>query len=110
MNALRGRDPKTLARLKILGLMAEQSLHSSPRRVRQLDLGRQDGLFASIQQLILQRLPRLLLLSLATSTAHDDDHNEDHSNHTQDDSKSSLVHLVSPFIDSRGSEGNSALS
>ena len=98
VNALRGRDPKTFARLKILGSMTEQSLHSSPGRVRQLDLGRQDGLFAPIQQLILQRLPRLLLLSFATSTTHDDDHNEDHPNHTQNDSKSSCIHLYSPLL------------
>jgi hypothetical protein len=112
VNALRGRDPKTAPVLKIFRSFSEQALHSSPRRVRQLDLRRQDGLFAPIQQLILQRLSRLsvALLSLTTSTAHDDDHNQDHSNHTQDYSKSSRIHLFSPFIGSRGSEGNSALS
>lgn len=60
VNALRGRDPKTFACLKILRLMAEQTLHSGPRGIRQLDLRGKGGLFAAIQQLILQRLPRLL--------------------------------------------------
>ena len=62
VNALRGRYPETAAVLKIFRSFSQQALHSSPGRVRQLDLGRQDGLFASIQELILQRLPRLLLL------------------------------------------------
>ena len=59
VDALRGRDPKPFTRLKVLGLMAEQTLHSGPRGIRKLDLGGQHGFFAAIQQLILQRLPRL---------------------------------------------------
>ena len=49
VNTLRGRDPKAFACLKILGLMAEQTLHSGPRRISKLNLRGQQGFFAAIQ-------------------------------------------------------------
>ena len=99
MYALRGRYPKTFTRSESLGLLSEQALHSSPGSIRQLDLRRQDGLLTPIQKLILQRRPQLsAYLSFATFATHHNDHNEDHSYYTQDNAKSSLVHLGSPFL------------
>ena len=98
MYALRGRYPKTFARRKIVGRLAQQTLHPGPGSIRQLDLGGQNGLLAAIQQMILQSCPQLPeYLSLFPLATKHNDHNDDHSNYTQNNSKSGLVHLVSPF-------------
>src|SRR6266705_3519677 len=100
MDPLRGHYPKTFARGKIFGSLAQQALDPGPGSIRQLDLRCQDGLLTAIPQVILQRRPRLphyLSLAATPATEHDD-RNDDHPNYTQDNAKSSLVHLVSPFI------------
>lgn len=110
MNALRRRNPKAFARLKIFGSMAEQTLHSGPRGIRKLHLRGQQGFLAAIQQLILQRLPRLrttyplrllrrmMMITMRITPI------------TPRIIRSVVASICYLLIGSRGSEGNSALS
>jgi hypothetical protein len=65
---LRGRYPKTFSRRKTVGGCPQQTLHSSPGSIRQLDLEGQDGLFGAIQQVILQDALDCRLLNLCASS------------------------------------------